>query len=177
MNTEIENGLIEFLRRTLKPRQIPRESKFIGFFNSPFFLTFVAGVLLTILSLTVTAKISYLAERRQLNRDTLDSKIKTMQIFAEGIVQFLQGSYGMRKREIWLKINYMKQYEKTLRYPDGRNFKETRNFYENQRILYNKLTHPDSLCAYARAIFADADESLINNIDNIDKVLDDYTSS
>jgi len=151
--------------------------KLTKFVNSPFFLTFIAGLFIAFFSSYLSDKFACDKERRQFFNTNLNLKISTMEKFARDTVIYLQSSYGMRKRQIWLKLNQKNKKNPFLEYPDGRNFEKTRNFYEKQKTEFNKLTPPDAICAYAKAVFSDADKELSSSISTLDEIFDGYITT
>ncbi len=176
MDTEIRNEVLRIVK-DLEIQDFIQKKAVVRFINSPFFLTVIAGIILTIVSGFMTNKITRAAEERQLFHTKLNTKIVTMNKFSGGIVRFLESSFDMRKREIWLALNQNNRNEPSLTYPDGRNFIETRNFYEKQLSEYLKVPHADALCVHAKAVFSNSDEKLIAAIDELDTTLDNYISN
>ena len=81
----------------------------------------------------------------------------------------------MLKRELWLDQNQNNPQNDTISYPDKRNFIETRNYYEKQREIFNKLVNPDALCGQARLLFRR--NETVEAIDTLDSLLDNYVKT
>ena len=154
--------------------QDKNESKFLQLVNSPFFLTFITGIFLAFMSSCLSDRVAENTQKREFFNTNLKLKITAMEKFASCVPIFLQTSIGMRKREIWLGKNQKRKKEPSLAYGDGRNFIETRNFYEKQRKEFNKITPADSICAYAKAVFSDANANIGSSIESLDSTLDTY---
>jgi len=151
--------------------------KILKFINSPFFLTFITGLFIAFFSSCLSDKFAQDKEKRELFNTNLNLKISTMEKFARVTAIYLQSSYGMRKRQIWLKKNQKNRKDPSLEYSDGRNFEKTRNFYEKQKAEFNKLIPADAICAYAMAVFSDADNKVTDSIFTLDETLDGYITT
>lgn len=143
--------------------------------NSGFVVTLLGGLLVGSLTVYLQNESSLKNQEKIRLQELIDSKHKILTEFSDGIIRSLQTSYGMRKRAIWLKLNQKKGNLDKLRYPDRRNFGQTRDMYESMRREFNKLRHPDSLCAQVLAIYDDP--QVQDSVIILDKILDKYMST
>jgi len=146
-------------------------SSLISLINGNFCVTFLGGLLLGLITLILQGQIQSTQLKNKRIIELLDRKYSMIATFSNGMSQCLQSSFGMRKRSIWLNS---KQYSdnKLDKYPDERNFEETRNFYEEQRKNFNTLIHPDSLIAQSLVLFKTAE--LIDLLKKLDSIMDRY---
>lgn len=170
-NQDLEKEAIRVLSQISFDESKP---KFLSFINSAFFVTVIGGLIIGLFTILVQAKIARTNRELQENQESYRLKYKLLTEFSDGITSCLQYSYGMRKREIWLmKVSRLDKAKRDKAvYGDTRSFVETRNYYEKQRDKYNKLRHPDSLCAQVGAIYFS--EDVLNAVAELDKIMDEY---
>jgi hypothetical protein len=140
-------------KKTIKKDWNTVKDKLCKFFNSPFFITFCGGAIVTLLTIfippIISENISKINKQVKFNRQLQTQQIKIMTEFADGISRWLSYSKTVKKRIMWLKDKDAKEKE----FPDGRSFIETRDFYEKELDQLRKLKDPNATCAEAKAIF------------------------
>lgn len=143
--------------------------------NSPFCVTFLGGFIIAIVTIVIQIRIQSYQKKTDIEKETRDRQYAMIAHFSEGIGKYLQLSLGMLKREFWLGQNQNNPQNDTISYPDKRNFIETRNYYEKQREIFNKLVNPDALCGQARLLFRR--NETVKAIDTLDSLLDNYVKT
>jgi len=169
MKDEIQKQLLVLLNRLNTPEQKAHHSKIGVFLNSPFFLTFLGGILITCGSLLLESRISEGKEQGQRQRDAERRQQEFVTVFASGGYRSLSHSYGMRQREIWLGQQQGSQTKET-HYVDGRSFSETRDIYEKQFSEYLAAQPIDALLPQAVFHFP----ALKTKIEDFEKVFEAY---
>lgn len=146
------------------------------FFNSPFFLTLVSGLILSVASVILTDSLSQAAESRLRKEKDIAAQLSTHREFTRGMVDFVVNSHGMRKRGIWLY--HMQSISPANRgnYPDGRDFEKTRDHYESQLLEFKKIEHAYSLCSLASSMFYSSD-LLQTKIKKLRKTSENYLNT
>lgn len=150
-------------------------SKFV---NSPFFITLLGGGFLAVATAVVESSLSASLQQREMKIHEVASKRDMVEKFGEGIVRFLQISYEMRQREMWLRAyqNQPVSELKKLRWSDGRDFFETRDRYESLKSELDKASNPDALCAVASVVFGDSSQ-IREELRSLDVIMDEYVES
>lgn len=132
-----------------------KQTKQWTFLNSPFIVTLLGGVLLSLISLSwqTIEKKAHLA-----NEKISQAREIKKQIFYEYTHQIPASLYSLLKykeREMWIRENQHKKEKARLKFYDGRNFVETRSIYEKElEAFYLKLS-PFSTMAKVTAMFED----------------------
>ena len=169
MDPNLRQQLVELLERANSVERSSGRSSVLVFFNSPFFLTFLGGVLITTGSLVLENRISESKERAQRQREFDRRQQDFVSDFASGVSRSLSISYSMRQRVIWLKEHQHTQ-SPNLQYVDGRPFIETREVYEKQLAQYLELPAIDGLLPQATVLFP----SLRTEISDFQKTHDEF---
>ncbi len=156
MNGEIEKRLVQLLDGLTKekPPVQSRGKRVLAFLNTPFFLTFLGGIIIMSLTFFVEARIAHNARESENRTALLEQRKSTVSAFADVASRSLSIAYEMLQRKIWLSQHQGPTVETaSLSFVDGRTFNETRNLYESQKQRYLECQSIDALIAQAHPLF------------------------
>lgn len=140
--------------------------------NSPFLVTVVGGVMITLLSLSLQQKATESREKVARQQLAQERKHQMMVEFAQGMNQFLQHAPEVKTRQIFIAKNKNDSERDNLRFKDGRTWRETLEKYEVTLASFNLMKNPDCLCAQAAAVFEDSD--LLKELVAMDRLMDEF---
>lgn len=125
--------------------------------NSPFMLTVIGGLLLAAVSGVITQCSAGNTRERELAVERLKAKQAFVQTFSSKLERYLALTLSLRKREIFLNGWQSHERRSDIRYPDGRNFDETRAFWELEKRYWldQSTDSPTGLINAGRILFTD----------------------
>jgi hypothetical protein len=158
MDEKLKSNLIAALER-LKPESVAKGfwAKTSSIANSPFVLTIIGGALLAAASGVITQCNANNTKERELAVERLKVKQAFVQTFSSKLERYFELTLSLRKREIFLNGWQSHDQRSTIRYPDGRNFDETRAFWELERRYWldQSTDSPTGLINAGRILFTD----------------------
>lgn len=179
MKAELEsalNALKGFLEKLTHRPDPPaaKESKW-KWLNSPFMITVIGGIALSLISLGVTQCNANNSKDREIALEQLRRKQNFVDTFASKIEQYLTLTIGLRKREIFLAKWEKVPDRAPARFSDGRTFEETRAKWEEDRrywIEHSPGTTPLAVIYTAKILFPKP--SIVDKLDHLSKTADMY---
>ena len=142
--------------QTSKPSE--KEGGFVKFLNSPFSLTIVSGLGIWLLTTNIQNRHTEKEAQKESSQKVFDKKIELAARFADVTTRFLQTSFSMRKREVWIAQRQELPLEQRVKqsYPDGRNYTGTRDYYEKEKENFDKIEHPLAILSQLNGYFTDS---------------------
>jgi hypothetical protein len=184
---ELSQELRQFFKLLNEERSKPSPppAKY-AFLNSPFVVTVIGGLVLSLLSLKLQARAANereLAQQRATDQRehsarmaaVWDKKYTLMSEFAFGMTLYLQHAPEVKTRSIFIAENAGSEFKGTLTFDDGRGWKETVEKYETSLAYLNTLKCPDAYCAQAAATFAT--QQLLLELGELDSLMDKYAET
>ncbi|MCP4367290.1 MAG: hypothetical protein GY797_04125 [Deltaproteobacteria bacterium] len=147
-----------------------KTSKFIPtFLNSPFVVTLLGGFAITLLTITFQYTSAKNERVRRHEIQQYNQKKDVLFEFANEFVASLNLAKRYKIREIWIAEKVHNKI-KDDNFKDGRNFEETRDYYQLLLDKYLAKRGADSFCAQIRTIFDS--EQVITKANELDNVMD-----
>jgi hypothetical protein len=140
------------------------------FLNSPFFVTVVGGAFITLLSLLWQSNSASLEQRKAEELKLFEAKQELFVEFGDSFPVALNLAFRFKERELWLEVQ---QHEKEKgHFPDGRNFDETRAYYEKMQDEYFGTRAVESMIAQIVGMFDG--ESVKEKAKKLDRAFDGF---
>jgi hypothetical protein len=137
--------------------------------NSPFVLTIVGGILLAAVSGLITQCNAQNTRERELAVERLKAKQAFVQTFSSKMERYFELTLSLRKREIFLSGWQSHEQRSSKVYPDGRNYDETRDFWEKEKRYWldQSTDSPIGLINAGKLLFKDtAVRNALNKLTN-----------
>lgn len=152
MDPELREALISTLK-TLEESRSKKQSKAGKILNSPFTVTILGGLLLALVSALFTHSVSQYDKERELALEQLRKKQAFVEAFTSNIERYLELTFSVRKREIFLAAWQGKP--NPAAYPDHRNFEQTRDCWEEEKRYWldHSTSSPAGLVYSAEILF------------------------
>jgi hypothetical protein len=176
MKPELESALKRLLEKLTLP-SVAKKGKAMDVLNSPFVITLLGGVVLALISGTLTQCNASAAKDREIALDLLHRKQNFIDTFASKIELYLNLTLGLRKREMFLAAWAKVPDHGAARFSDGRTFEETRAIWEADKrfwIEHSTGTTPFAVIKTAKILFSKTD--VLNKPDDLDNSIDEYGS-
>jgi hypothetical protein len=158
MDEKLKNALVAVLE-CVDERSITKNfwTKAAAVANSPFVLTIIGGALLAAISGLITECNAQNTRERELAVERLRAKQAFVQTFSSKLERYFELTLSLRKREVFLNGWQADERRSSVVYPDGRNFDETRDFWEkDKRYWLDQCTDsPIGLINAAKLLFKD----------------------
>lgn len=174
IDPELSQEITRFFRQMNEERaQLkPPPGKLATILNSPFTVTVLGGLFLSILSLSLQERAAGERERNERYAMLQDKKHAMMAEFAHRMTLYLQCAPDVRLRGLFFIKNKNNPEKEKLAFRDGRNWSQTLEKYEQSLAHLNTLDNPDTLCAKAAAIFESSE--LTRELAELDALMDKY---
>jgi len=143
--------------------------------NSPFTVTVLGGIILSLISLGLQYRATKEKERSDRFASVQDKKHAMMGEFALGMTLYMQSAPDVRLRGLFFVKNKGTDNKEALKFTDGRTWIQTVERYEQCLAQLNKLQNPDALCAKASAVFET--QELITELASLDGIMDKYNQT
>lgn len=178
MDADVKDALLRLLRNskagTVKGGFWARAWSIL---NSAFVLTVIGGVFLASVSALITQFTAQNTKSRELAVERLRARQAFVQSFSSKLERYFELTLSLRKREIFLRNWQSSDRRSTIHYPDGRNFDETRIFWEQEKKYWldQSTESPVGLINAGKILFSEP--PVRNELNKLSGALDHYGSA
>jgi uncharacterized protein with gpF-like domain len=165
---EFIDSFIKEIKKYFNAGSVKKNDFLSNFFNSSFVVTVLGGVILWALSAYWQAEQKEIEFSRDKFLREYTRKQEVMIELSNNLPYTLNLAKHYKSRENWLGTNKANAKDKNLFYPDGRNFIETRKYYEDTLQEFYKRKSVYALDAEIRSTYDN---------ENIQKLSTDLASS
>jgi hypothetical protein len=158
MEKTLHDALVEALQALKeKPQRKGFSARVARVGNSPFVLTVLGGILLALVSGMITECTARNTTERELALERLRAKQSFVETFSSKLERYFELTLSVRKREIFLRGWQDDKDRPTIKYPDGRDFDQTRITWEAEKKYWldQKTDSPIGLINAAAILFHD----------------------
>ncbi len=153
MEPELKTELLETLKSLREtPSTRNRATKVL---NAPFTVTLLGGVILAIVSGLIAQYTTESDKAREIALEGLRQRQAFVDTFTSKMEMYFELTLSVRKREIYLNDWQGNPDRDKNPYPDGRNFEETRNKWEEEKRYWldHSTGSPTGLISTAKILF------------------------